>query len=49
MMSISKKVFALAILLIIIIAMTTSIYIRLNRSTNVPKSATLVINQMEEY
>lgn len=49
MMSISKKIFGLSILLIIILAMVTTIYISRNKSTNVPKSATLVINRMEEY
>ncbi len=46
-MAISNKVIKISILMIIILTLVT-LYVKENKSTNVPKSATLVLNRMDD-
>ncbi len=46
-MTLSKTLIKISILMIIVTTLVT-IYFRENKSTNVPKSATLVINRLDD-
>ncbi len=50
MMTINKKIMTtLSILLLITITIVAIMNINQNKSTNVPKSATLVMNRLDDY